>query len=241
MDGDKMGAALKTLKTKAEHTAFSQTLARFAVQDAEGIVKAHSGQLVYAGGDDVLAMCPADRALELADALRTAFRKRMNTYGLDASCGIAVGHYQFPLQRIVEEARAAERRAKNMRGRAAFALSLLKRSGEIIHWGAKWDSKALAVYRDFSQKTEEEKISGRFPYALAELLQPYRLKEKPQVELKPIIKKEFEHVQTRQAQVKGTIVEGALDYLDELPDQRLEDFPNLFLASAFINRQRGDN
>jgi CRISPR-associated protein Cmr2 len=241
MDGDQMGAALKTLSTQAEHSAFSQTLASFAVQNAAGIVKAHKGHLVYAGGDDVLAMCPANRALDLAEELCSAFRELMKTHNLDASCGIAVGHYKFPLQRIVEEARAAERRAKNKRGRAAFAMSLLKRSGEIIHWGGKWNSKALAVYRDFTQKTEDEKISGRFPYALAELLKPYRLQESPQVDLVPIIEKEFEHIQERQAQVKGATLDGAIVYLRELPVDRLEDFPNLFLASAFINRQRGEN
>jgi hypothetical protein len=91
------------------------------------------------------------------------------------------------------------------------------------------------------QKTEDEKISGRFPYALAELLKPYRLQESPQVDLVPIIEKEFEHIQERQAQVKGATLDGAIVYLRELPDDRLEDFPNLFLASAFINRQRGEN
>ncbi|MEI6890584.1 MAG: type III-B CRISPR-associated protein Cas10/Cmr2 [Pontiella sp.] len=259
MDGDRMGKALQKLRSKEEHTQFSRTLAQFAENGVSRILTQfefeQSAQLVYAGGDDVLVMCPADQALELAEALRNEFIDTMHDYidpesdeKMDASCGIAVGHYQFPLQRIVEEARAAEHRAKNKRGRAAFALSLLKRSGEIIHWGAKWDSNALDVYKDFTEKSAGASpcFSGRFPYALAELLQPYRLggKSDPQVApevLKKIIEKEFLHVQERQAQKKNAVVGGALDYLAELPNDQLEDFPNLFLASAFMNRQRGEN
>ena len=171
----------------------------------------------------------------------------MKKYNLDASCGISVGHYQFPLQRIVDEARNAETRAKDKHGRAAFALTLLKRSGEIIHWGAKWESNALKAYKDFSEKSKGEspELSGRFPYALAELLQPYRLadhrKATPQVALKPIIQKEYEHVLKRQSSKGGSQVAHALDYLEELTDKTLEGFPTLFLASAFMNRQRGEN
>lgn len=239
MDGDRMGAALKDLSSQEEHTAFSQTLAHYAEQQVKPLVEQSGGRLIYAGGDDVLAMCPAEQALNLADALCAAFREQMQDYELDASCGIAVGHYKFPLQRIVHEARAAETRAKNERGRAAFAMSLLKRSGETIHWGGKWDSGARGVYRDFTEKTANETFSNRFPYALAELLHPYRLHEETDIDLKPVIEKEFLHVQERQALKKGAVVDGALDYLKQLED--VQDFPNLFLASAFINRERGDD
>ncbi len=258
-DGDRMGAALKTLTTKDEHTKFSQTLATFAEKEVSSIVNAHQGQLVYAGGDDVLVMCPADEALELAESLAEQFRETMEEYNLDASCGIAVGHYQFPLQRIVDEARKAESRAKNKRGRAAFALTLLKRSGEIIHWGAKWESPALVVYKDFTDKSSGENplFSGRFPYALAELLQPYRLADlrkgdpcdRPDPsdhpvspdQLRGIIAKEYEHVLARQSSKGDSQVAHALDYLEKLSEETLSDFPTLFLASAFMNRQRGEN
>jgi CRISPR/Cas system-associated protein Cas10 (large subunit of type III CRISPR-Cas system) len=169
---------------------------------------------------------------------------------MDASCGIAVGHFKYPLQALVRDAQRAEKRAKSRYARdrdgtyqgGAFALSLIKRSGEIIEWGARWNQKALAVYRDFTEKTDEEKFSGRFPYALAGLLEPYRLAEDPKVEsIKEIIAKEFEHIQQQQAQEKGAVVEAALDYLAELDSDHLADFQNLFLASAFMNRQRGEN
>jgi hypothetical protein len=59
--------------------------------------------------------------------------------------------------------------------------------------------------------------------------------------LKKIIENEFLHVQGRQALEKGAVVEHALDYLEELNEQNLQDFPTLFLASTFMNRPRGEN
>ncbi len=264
--------------TPSYHTQFSEALANFATHLARRVTEQYDGLLVYAGGDDVLCIVPADKALDCAADLRALFRgdaaalsREQNKYNLgitqsgfvladenyplivpgpatDASCGIVIGHCKHPLQALVREAQNAEKRAKKYAKKedgeyqcGAFALSLMKRSGEIIEWGARWNENALAVYRDFTQKTDDETFSGRFPYALAELLKPYRLKEKTSVDLKPIIKKEFEHVLSQQAQVKGSTIEGALDYLCTLPNDRLDDFTNLFLASTFINRQRGED
>ena len=192
----------------------------------------------------------------MAEALAEQFRETMSEYKLDSCCGIAVGHYQFPLQRIVEEARKAETRAKNKRGRAAFSLTLLKRSGEIIHWGAKWESKVLELYNLYTKMASHEDSSSRLPYALAELLRPYRLAnlgkgdscDRPITtkQLENILLKEYAHVRSRQ-KLSGTkedqkkVDRLTEAYLTELTPETLEDFPNLFLASAFMNRQRGES
>ena len=246
MDGDSMGAALQKLKTKQEYALFSRTLAGFAECEADQIVKNHAGVLVYAGGDDVLALLPSDSALHCAKELRDAFRKTMSAYELDSSCGIAVAHYMFPLQRTVQEARFAEARAKTKRGRAAFAISLLKRSGEILHWGAGWESKAFELYQLYTAMAAPEEASSRFPYALAQLLQPYQLSEETPADFKGIVFKEFQHVRSRQTLCEkedtgkqfDPFVKDYLDHLFEVKNPA--DFTNLFLASAFMNRQRGE-
>jgi CRISPR-associated protein Cmr2 len=264
--------------TPSFHTQFSESLANFATHLARRVVQHHKGLMVYAGGDDVLAIVPADQALDCAADLRALFvgdkaslsqPESHYEFGIvqngfvaadkghplivpgpnaDASCGIAVGHYKHPLQALVREAQKAEKRAKTRYAKVdgeyksgAFSLSLIKRSGEIVEWGARWNQQALSLYRDFTQKSKEEKLSGRFAYALAELLKPYRLDENPQQEMRPIIEKEFAHVLIQQSPVKGTELEKATDYLYELPDERLEDFSTLFLASTFMNRPRGEN
>ncbi|MFO1498735.1 MAG: type III-B CRISPR-associated protein Cas10/Cmr2 [Verrucomicrobiota bacterium] len=56
------------------HLQFSESLSNFALLCARPIVEAFDGRLIYAGGDDVLAMLPADTALNCARALRMAFQ-----------------------------------------------------------------------------------------------------------------------------------------------------------------------
>lgn len=246
MDGDSMGAAIEKLTTQEEYTRFSKTLAGFSERDVPRIVADNEGQLVYAGGDDVLALLPASAAMKCAKELREAFKSAMTEYKLDSSCGIAVAHYMFPLQRTVQEARVAESRAKNKRGRAAFAMTLLKRSGEIVHWGGKWESEAYALYELYTRMAEPVEASSRFPYALLELLQPYELSETTDKEFKGVVLKEFQHVRSRQVLCEKENTDGrfdalAEDYLGRLFEEgKPVDFANLFLASAFMNRLRGE-
>jgi CRISPR-associated protein Cmr2 len=157
---------IRRLLTPAYHLQFSEALANFASWLAEPIVSAFDGQLIYAGGDDVLAMLPAVQAIPCAEALRALFRgeppaepsrfhfavtqtgyvNESAEYPLivpgpraDVSIGLAIGHCQAPLQMLVREAQTAEKTAKEAYGRGALAISLYKRSGETIRWGCKWD------------------------------------------------------------------------------------------------------
>jgi len=56
------------------HLQFSEALGNFALHCAASIVEAYDGRLIYSGGDDVLAMLPADTALECAQDLVRAFQ-----------------------------------------------------------------------------------------------------------------------------------------------------------------------
>ena len=219
------------------HLQFSELLGNFSLHCARRIVEAFDGRLIYAGGDDVLAMLPADTALDCARALRAAFRgekglrelakgvvQRSGTpakwksdrqtrlfevqhegfvklteaaspdgFGAeasllsdpvtfpiavpgpaaDASVGIAIAHFKSPLQDVVRAAQAAEKRAKKQLDRSAVAVTLFKRSGETIEWGAKWDSGGFELYRALAAALETEQLSSKFPYRVVELLEPY--------------------------------------------------------------------
>lgn len=65
---------VKRSLTPVWHLQFSEALSNFSNHIAGKVVAHYDGQLIYAGGDDVLAMLPADRALECACALRALFR-----------------------------------------------------------------------------------------------------------------------------------------------------------------------
>ncbi|WCJ60674.1 type III-B CRISPR-associated protein Cas10/Cmr2 [Fontisphaera persica] len=72
----RFGGFLQTQRplSASYHLQFSETLSNFALQCARPIVEVFDGRLIYAGGDDVVALLPADSALACARCLRMAFR-----------------------------------------------------------------------------------------------------------------------------------------------------------------------
>lgn len=243
---DKVGGDLHRLLTPTYHLQFSEALANFAMHCARETVEQYNGELIYAGGDDVLAILPAKMAIECARELRKNFRTDYSLKGrifpgstAEVSVGLAVGHIHAPLQMLVKEAQAAEHDAKHEHGRAALAVRLYKRSGEIIHWGCKWESNALELMKQITKLAKDEKISGRFPYALAARLQPYgKFKE----DMKEVIKMEVRDVLKQQgANLENSESDDLAQNIDlYLENCRLEDFLNLFLTETFINRACGE-
>lgn len=244
---DKDKKQVHRLLTPSYHLQFSEALANFSTWIAGSIVEEFEGQLIYSGGDDVLAMLPADQAIACAEKLRIAFREDFNgnkvTPGskTDVSIGLAIGHFKSPLQMLVKEAQKAEKRAKKDYKRSALAVSIYKRSGEIIEWGCKWDSVAIELMNKVNELTETEQLSGRFPYALAQILKSYNLKGFLP-DMKEIVMKEFVHV----VQQQGREVKNKKEFLDlgrrwlDNTSEKLEDFANLFLVETFINRFKGE-
>lgn len=245
------GAELQRLLTPSYHLQFSEMLANFSIYRARSVVEGFDGELIYAGGDDVLAIVPAKRALACACAIREAFRidfgendgRMYPGHTCDVSCGISVGHIQAPLQMLVKEAQRMEHIAKEKYGRAALAIALYKRSGEIIEWGCKWDSPSIELMQEVTRLTTEGKLTGRFPYALASLLKPYELKGS-MPEMLPVIRGEVRHVLERQGSEMRPEEREAfakkIDAYGQTTEDRLEDFVNLFLAETFMNRERGN-
>ena len=64
---------------------------------------------------------------------------RMMGTKASASCGAVIAHHQAPLSAVMRELRAAEQRAKQVDGKDAFSLTVIKRSGGALylseHWG----------------------------------------------------------------------------------------------------------
>lgn len=305
LDKNHIDRKLPRLLTPSFHMQFSEAVSNFANYIVAPIIDQYQGQLIYAGGDDILAIVPATVALACAQSLRKAFQGSNGTArpgflltedGLevcvpgpraDLSCGIAIAHCDHPLQAIVREAGAAEKRAKTPPerggwGRGAFAISLLKRGGETIHWGAKWEVdngetafQPLDLFDFYNRLREKrsdqrnEKLSSRFPYALASLLAPYRLnvsafQEKktiltnvPDFNAAEVIKLELGHIITQQGTWEHDdperceftkLCENYLDHLGQYPpgksgeetSTRYGDFIGLFLTAAFLGRGRSE-
>lgn len=239
MDGDKMGETLSKFQTQAEHQDFSRKLKAFA-GGVQAVVEVHGGKLIYAGGDDVLAVLPATRALACARDLRDAFCAQV---GGDVSAGLAVGSTKVPLQLIIEAARQAEHRAKHDYGRSALALTVLKRSGEELRWGAKWEEGGMKLFAELLEAHRgKENNESRFAYKLASFLQPYFVDGKLPREMLKVVQQEVEHTfKQTELDDKEKWEKDVLKTLADWQKDDLADFLNLFLCETFISRNREDN
>ena len=156
--------AVENLKAKrpvspALHAAISEALTNFASRIAPAIVTRHKGELIYAGGDDLLALLPTETVIVCASALEGAFRGvgspggapegywRENTeeFGdrlvmgphATISAGIAVVHHKEDLRAALALARDAESTAKQG-GRNHLHLFIARRSGERVGESLGW-------------------------------------------------------------------------------------------------------
>ncbi|MEP7285378.1 MAG: type III-B CRISPR-associated protein Cas10/Cmr2 [Chloroflexota bacterium] len=190
LDGDHMGKTLSLCQTKAQHQALSQALADFSENKVEGIVKESLGELIYAGGDDVLALLPLTTVLACADALRkvleettreviTEITEGTRTTGVQASAGIALTSTNLPLDIALKEARVGEKIAKDEEigfGRNALVVRESHRSGQIRQAGAQWEiagvelvAFTLNLQLAFQPLAEDEWLSTKIGYDLLEL------------------------------------------------------------------------
>jgi CRISPR-associated protein Cmr2 len=156
------------LMSPSLHAAISEALANFALKVVPFVVEElHAGRLVYAGGDDVLALLPLVDVLPAARKLRALFSGEAKRLGNDilvefgstqwtgwlewekrklltmgnratASIGIVVAHRLHPLRDVLRQGREAEEDAKELYERNAICVRWLKRSGEQVQMGAKF-------------------------------------------------------------------------------------------------------
>jgi CRISPR-associated protein Cmr2 len=175
----------------SRHMAISGALNDFALSVVRHVVeREHLGRVIYAGGDDVLAMLPVSDLLSAMQRLRDAYSGRAPTDRKDddralrlgngfawldgrllrmmgeratASCGAVIAHHQAPLGTVLRELRQAESAAKTQGGRDAFRLALIKRSGGIRHLTAAW-GEPLDVLTRLQGFLAEPGVSRRAVY-----------------------------------------------------------------------------
>lgn len=172
MDGDHMGAFFrKAAAQQAE--ALSERVSAFASQQAKETVKHHLGRLVYAGGDDLLALLPLETTLSCARELQEKFRQAVADIQPPAgvplptpSAGIAIAHHTAPLDLTLLTMQRAEKAAKNTYGRSAVCIHLLKRSGDEIKVGSRWmttnGESLLHLVEEATRRLREKVLSMKF-------------------------------------------------------------------------------
>jgi CRISPR-associated protein Cmr2 len=176
------------------HASLSAALSTFAWRCVRWVVEErHFGRVVYAGGDDVLALLPLIEAIPAARELYALFTGHAEVQGGDLrikndsngflkweneillvpgpnitlSAGLAVVHHLYPLDAALAAAREAERVAKAVPGKAAIAVRVLKRSGETVTVRSRWESMG-DLFDELVGHFAGERLSSRFAYDLNE-------------------------------------------------------------------------
>jgi len=151
------------------HQFISDALASFALKLVPYVVETrYPGRLVYAGGDDLLAIVPVECVLQVARELRALFsgeavidrsgdievqfgnpqvsgyvaleNELVATMGVNAtaSAGVVIAHHYQPLGTALSAVTRTLDEAKERYGRNAICVSVLKRSGQELRVGGKW-------------------------------------------------------------------------------------------------------
>ncbi|MCC6559148.1 MAG: hypothetical protein IT372_39995 [Polyangiaceae bacterium] len=175
MDGDRVGSLLASLGGDR----VSAALAAFTRRVAPIVEGQHRGYVVYAGGDDVLAMVPVPHALACARALRDAYRASFGVeVGATTSASVVFAQIRQPLRQVLEEShRLLDDVAKERNGRDSLAVSLLRRGDRTLEWVTTWDDSdggdrlaAVHALRDvWRGKAQRQRAGDQAPLAADEI------------------------------------------------------------------------
>lgn len=190
MDGDQLG---KQMSNPEKQLGITAGLSEFT-KGVTGFVDDHNGFLIYAGGDDVLAILPLEHALSCAAALRGFYNECFEKQNQSLSAGnqivtsisaaIQYTHIKMPLGSVLSDAHdLLDNVAKDSRGRDAIACRVWKPGGLQIEWAMPW-SEALdksdpnkvvieSLADDFRTSTDgaesaKEQFASKFFYRIRE-------------------------------------------------------------------------
>ncbi|MCX7094132.1 MAG: type III-B CRISPR-associated protein Cas10/Cmr2 [Methylobacter sp.] len=162
MDGDSLGKHMSDVNNQEN---ISKGLEEFT-NGVQTIVEQHSGFLIYAGGDDVLALLPLEYALNCAKALRNHYLRcfadypRINT---TLSGAIEYAHINMPLGKVLGDAhQLLDHVAKDYSGRDSIAVRVWKPGGRHLQWAMPWekaivdDKVAINELANAFQKAQQE-------------------------------------------------------------------------------------
>ncbi|MEU4828516.1 type III-B CRISPR-associated protein Cas10/Cmr2 [Actinomadura sp. NPDC023710] len=195
-DADRMGKALSGFPGSGQdplkwHQRVSAAVARVGAAQAEAIHNEHLGQVVYTGGDDLLALLPASTALAAARQVNGLLGDDAALRGLlarpSASSAVVFFHASWPLRSAIEAARGLLADAKR-RGRPGLGVAVMNRGGErtrlVLPWRDAVTGAAMVTHLESLTADLTGSLSGRLAsgleedrVALAELNREWRARE----------------------------------------------------------------
>lgn len=163
MDGDSLGVHMSTPSKQA---GISSALEAFT-NDVPEVVQKHNGFLIYAGGDDVLAILPLEDAIPCAAAVRELYLgcfAKYPTITTTISAAIEFAHVKTPLGQVLGDAHGLlDGVAKDGAGRDALAVRIWKPGAMVAQWAQPWeialDSQNRLVLAELAEKFSQQEAS----------------------------------------------------------------------------------
>lgn len=177
MDGDSIGEKISKVQCYEDHQKISLKLSEYAQKVQEIVEQKYLGKLLYAGGDDVLALANLQDCFSMLQELRK-FPSFNDINGLEQttssiSAGVCIAHYKTPLSVVIQEARKMEKSAKdkhNFPEKNALGIALLTHSGNASKTLMKWTYQGFEslVLAETLSRLLKTCISNKFLYSLRE-------------------------------------------------------------------------
>jgi CRISPR-associated protein Cmr2 len=187
MDGDSLGSQMSNTD---KQSPISHGLKDFTDGVPE-IVARHSGFLIYAGGDDVLALSSVDHAIDMASEIRAHYNAcfaeqnkalaSASQITTSLSAGIQFAHMRLPLTFVLEDAhRLLDDVAKEKTGRDSLAIRVWKPGGLHLEWSQPWGflleasgttNRLSELQRRFVQREQASHFTNKFIFKAMTLLE----------------------------------------------------------------------
>lgn len=249
-DGDKMGEWLGLQSELREgeltenfHTEFSKRLSEYA-RDMFKMSKGYDLwlKLIYAGGDDLLAIAHPSKVLEFAKKARYRFESVVEEKDAQKkptiSAGIVIGHEKENLRFLLEQVREAEKQAKK-EGRDRLCIRVITRNSSPVSLVLYWQE--LELLENLIKDFKEERISQNMPYALRQELSIYR--GEPTAKNEGVIKATLKRLLRRKSELDKLSfkVDDVLSFIREKDTLNIEKLLNLFYVARFLAKREEKN
>jgi CRISPR-associated protein Cmr2 len=248
-DGDKMGAKIKEEATQKPENIkeLSKKLYDFFTKDDDihTITNKHfGGELIYAGGDDILAFIPVkfeDKTfLDYIQVLDDRFKTVVGN-DVSLSFGVNIAYYKYPLRNAINSAFDLLHVAKSDEHiKNRVSLKITKHSGQEFGTTLALQEERYKKYKDLLDRILNKEVD--LPHSLHHSLKRYEEAILATYgyegsSLKAMFATIFNDAKQAKEQ-KG--LELTREYLDICRPQSNDDFDDIFSQLSFVKFLRGD-
>ena len=246
-DGDKMGQKIKNEATGSPENIkmLSKKLFNFFTKEDDIyklVNESYKGELIYAGGDDILAFIPVKTEhFTFLDFINTLDKRFKELVGEDVSLsfGVNIVYVKYPLRRAIKEAFNLLYKAKDYK-QNSIAIKTTKHSGQYFETKLSLGKSSYLEYKKLVDNVLNKHIA--LPHAIQHTLKGY------QYPLMEVFKNKNSSVdalfkvifndQRKEEEKKG--IKALKEYIKLIQPQKEDNFNELFSQISILKHLRED-